>query len=69
MPLNDAETAKKEFTAAVLHWFDSVPDGSHDWAEALLMAALDEAGGDSMKALRMAQKEFLASPTPPEPGG
>lgn len=57
----------KEFTAAVLHWFAEVPDGSHDWAEALLTAALDETGGDSMKALEMAKKEFAQNPRPPQP--
>jgi hypothetical protein len=54
----------KEFTAELLKWFAELPAESHDWAEALVSAALDETGGDKAEALRLAKAQFQETPAP-----
>lgn len=59
---------RREAAAALTGWFASVPPARRDWAEALLAAALDEAGGDLAAALEMARAEFDADPDGPAGG-
>lgn len=53
---------KKRFAGDASEWLASLPPTQHDWAEALLAAALDETGGDGPAALELAKRMHADDP-------
>lgn len=61
----DTEESKKQFAREMSAWLDELAPDAHDWAEALVAAALDETRGDLTQALALAKREYAADPNPP----
>lgn len=56
---------RNDFAAHVTEWLEELPEDQHDWAEALLAAALDESHGNLEEALARARGAYEAGDDDP----
>lgn len=64
MPVTMSDETRKQFTVTYLERIDSLPPGRRDEYHSLVMAAIDETGGDPMQALDIADRMMGSNPAP-----